>query len=210
MNAPGEDLAPAALAIARIEYPSLDAGEYLDAIERMGADAATRVRRTGASGQDAIKVPERVPLRRAAVHRKSPAIRRSAEQLPERSARSAHRHSHQPRGGVSRSCQTGGGRCVGRQLPRAFPAARLRRTRTLTVRRGLPDRRSVPRRGASVRNRLPRDAASARWRGSGLRSQPAGARDPARDRHSHARQSETAVRPHAIVSAGTVRARTCC
>jgi regulator of sirC expression with transglutaminase-like and TPR domain len=56
MNAPGEDLAPAALAIARVEYPSLDTGEYLDAIERMGDAAAGRVRRTGASGQDAIKV----------------------------------------------------------------------------------------------------------------------------------------------------------
>jgi regulator of sirC expression with transglutaminase-like and TPR domain len=56
MNAPGEELAPAALAIARIEYPSLDTGEYLDAIERMGADAAARVTRTGAHGQDAIKV----------------------------------------------------------------------------------------------------------------------------------------------------------
>jgi regulator of sirC expression with transglutaminase-like and TPR domain len=56
MNTPGEDLAPAALAIARVEYPSLDTGEYLDAIERMGDDAAARVERTGARGQDAIKV----------------------------------------------------------------------------------------------------------------------------------------------------------
>ncbi len=56
MQAPGEALAPAALAIARIEYPSLDAGLYLDAIERMGDDAARRVARTGARGQDAIHV----------------------------------------------------------------------------------------------------------------------------------------------------------
>jgi regulator of sirC expression with transglutaminase-like and TPR domain len=44
MNTPGEDLAPAALAIARIEYPSLDAGHYLSALDRMGNDAAARVR----------------------------------------------------------------------------------------------------------------------------------------------------------------------
>ncbi|MGH9374203.1 MAG: SirB1 family protein [Vicinamibacterales bacterium] len=56
MNAPGEDLAPAALAIARVEYPSLDAGGYLDALERMGDAAATRVTRAGARGQDAIQV----------------------------------------------------------------------------------------------------------------------------------------------------------
>jgi regulator of sirC expression with transglutaminase-like and TPR domain len=56
MNAPGEDLAPAALAIARVEYPSLDAHGYLDAIARMGDEAAARVAHHGARGQDAIKV----------------------------------------------------------------------------------------------------------------------------------------------------------
>ena len=56
MNAPGEDLAPAALAIARIEYPMLDASGYLRAIETMGEEAASRVSRAGARGQDAIRV----------------------------------------------------------------------------------------------------------------------------------------------------------
>jgi regulator of sirC expression with transglutaminase-like and TPR domain len=56
MNAPGEELAPAALAIARVEYPSLDVRGYLDALERMGEDAAGRVAREGARGQDAISV----------------------------------------------------------------------------------------------------------------------------------------------------------
>ena len=56
MNAPGEDLAPAALAIARIEYPSLDVSGYMQALERMGDEAAGRVARAGARGQDAIKV----------------------------------------------------------------------------------------------------------------------------------------------------------
>jgi regulator of sirC expression with transglutaminase-like and TPR domain len=56
INAAGDDLAPAALAIARIEYPSLDAGGYLDTIDRMGEAAARRVARSGVRGQDAIKV----------------------------------------------------------------------------------------------------------------------------------------------------------
>jgi len=56
MNAPGEDLAPAALAIARVEYPSLDAGSYLDAIDRMGETAAARVARAGARGREAVQV----------------------------------------------------------------------------------------------------------------------------------------------------------
>ena len=54
MNAPGEDLAPAALAIARVEYPTLDATGYMDALERLGNEASGRVRRAGARGQDAI------------------------------------------------------------------------------------------------------------------------------------------------------------
>ena len=36
MNAPGEDLAPAALAIAKVEYPSLEAEPYLALLDRMG------------------------------------------------------------------------------------------------------------------------------------------------------------------------------
>ena len=56
MNAPGEDLAPAALAIARVEYPTLDVEGYLDAIDRMGDVAAARVARSGARGHDAIRV----------------------------------------------------------------------------------------------------------------------------------------------------------
>ena len=56
VNAPGEELAPAALAIARIEYPSLDPHAYLDALGRMGDEAAGRVARAGVRGQDAIHV----------------------------------------------------------------------------------------------------------------------------------------------------------
>jgi regulator of sirC expression with transglutaminase-like and TPR domain len=56
INSPGDELAPAALAIAGIEYPSVDSRGYLDALERMGDEAAGRVARTGARGQDAIRV----------------------------------------------------------------------------------------------------------------------------------------------------------
>ena len=56
MNAPAEELAPAALAIARVEYPSLDVRGYLDALERMGDAAAGRVAREGVRGQDAVRV----------------------------------------------------------------------------------------------------------------------------------------------------------
>ena len=43
MNAPGDDLAPAALAIARVEYPSLDPRPYLATLDRMGEEAAARL-----------------------------------------------------------------------------------------------------------------------------------------------------------------------
>ncbi len=56
MNAAGEDLAPAALAIARIEYPSLDAAPYLSRLDRMGEQAASRLATAGLPGEDAIRI----------------------------------------------------------------------------------------------------------------------------------------------------------
>jgi regulator of sirC expression with transglutaminase-like and TPR domain len=53
MNAPGEELAPAALAIARVEYPSLDAALYLAQLERMGAQASERLGRPTFRNQEA-------------------------------------------------------------------------------------------------------------------------------------------------------------
>ena len=50
LNAPGEDLGAAALAIARVEYPSLEPGRYLDELRTMSEEAATRIK--GASGTD--------------------------------------------------------------------------------------------------------------------------------------------------------------
>jgi regulator of sirC expression with transglutaminase-like and TPR domain len=45
VNEPGEALAPAALAIARVEYPALDPQPYLQRLERMGEAAACRLQR---------------------------------------------------------------------------------------------------------------------------------------------------------------------
>ena len=45
LNEPGEALMPAALAIAGVEYPALDAGPYLLRLERMGEAAAGRLQR---------------------------------------------------------------------------------------------------------------------------------------------------------------------
>jgi regulator of sirC expression with transglutaminase-like and TPR domain len=55
MNAGGEDLAAAALAIARVEYPSLDAAPYLDGLARMGVEARERMARAGAGRLDAVR-----------------------------------------------------------------------------------------------------------------------------------------------------------
>jgi regulator of sirC expression with transglutaminase-like and TPR domain len=43
MDAAGDELAPAALAIARVEYPSLDSAPYLATLDRMGKEAAARI-----------------------------------------------------------------------------------------------------------------------------------------------------------------------
>jgi regulator of sirC expression with transglutaminase-like and TPR domain len=47
MNAPGHELAPAALAIARVEYPSLNPAPYVAALDRMGREAAARLQEIG-------------------------------------------------------------------------------------------------------------------------------------------------------------------
>lgn len=53
-KAPSPDLAPAALAIARIGYPQLDASRYLRALDRMGAAAADRLAALG-DGADLLR-----------------------------------------------------------------------------------------------------------------------------------------------------------
>jgi regulator of sirC expression with transglutaminase-like and TPR domain len=50
LNEPGESLAPAAFAIARVEYPSLDLAPYLQRLERMGEAAEGRLQRQAHAG----------------------------------------------------------------------------------------------------------------------------------------------------------------
>jgi len=45
INEPGQTLVPAALAIAGVEYPALDAGPYVQRLERMGEAAEGRMQR---------------------------------------------------------------------------------------------------------------------------------------------------------------------
>ena len=54
LNAPGADIAPAALAIARVEYPALDPEPYLDRIDAMGSNAVRRLGGLTAASSDAI------------------------------------------------------------------------------------------------------------------------------------------------------------
>jgi len=55
MNLSGEELAPAALAIARVEYPALETAPYLDMLDTLGERAARRIGRPAPSlTQDAI------------------------------------------------------------------------------------------------------------------------------------------------------------
>ena len=53
LNEPGQSLAPAALAIARVEYPSLDPAPYLLRLERMGEAAEGRLQRQANAGMAA-------------------------------------------------------------------------------------------------------------------------------------------------------------
>jgi len=51
INAPGTSLAPAALVIARIEFPRLDPQPYLDRLDALGTGAALAVQRSIAEGE---------------------------------------------------------------------------------------------------------------------------------------------------------------
>ena len=55
LNAPGAELGPAALTIARIEYPALDPQRYLDRLDDMGGRAARRLDGVTLSGSDTIQ-----------------------------------------------------------------------------------------------------------------------------------------------------------
>lgn len=54
IDEPGEALAPAAFAIAGVEYPALDSAPYLQRLERMGEAAAGRLQRHPGPGAHAL------------------------------------------------------------------------------------------------------------------------------------------------------------
>ena len=55
LNSPGGELAPAALAIGRIEYPALDPRPYIDALDEMGGKAAERLGGRPITSSDSIQ-----------------------------------------------------------------------------------------------------------------------------------------------------------
>jgi regulator of sirC expression with transglutaminase-like and TPR domain len=55
LNAPGADLAPAALALARVEYPTLDPAQWLGELDRLGDEAAQRIEPARGSIQDVVR-----------------------------------------------------------------------------------------------------------------------------------------------------------
>jgi regulator of sirC expression with transglutaminase-like and TPR domain len=63
LNAPGDALAPAALAIARVEYPGLDPAPYLQHVERLGEGAASRIGRCQSG-----RIEERIAVLNAYVY----------------------------------------------------------------------------------------------------------------------------------------------
>src|SRR3954466_13237129 len=52
IDAPGTTMAPAALTIARIEFPRLDPQPYLEQLDALGAGAALAVERSITAGND--------------------------------------------------------------------------------------------------------------------------------------------------------------
>ena len=90
--------------IARVEYPKLDAGPYLDQLDALGHEARRRVDSAVVVSDDVpaqvdpdryarVMALERLPVRGAAIRRQRAAVRGSAQQLPESGARPANRHS---------------------------------------------------------------------------------------------------------------------
>jgi regulator of sirC expression with transglutaminase-like and TPR domain len=55
MNAPGDDLAAAAFAVARVEYPGLDPAPYVALLDDMGATAASRLGRQREATDDTVR-----------------------------------------------------------------------------------------------------------------------------------------------------------
>ena len=142
-NAPGTALAPAALVIARVEYPRLDPEPYIARLDAMG-DAARRVieRHASSSGdmsaQCGVKALNEYLFEELRFHGQSRQVRGSAQQLPQRGARAADRHPADAldrlHGGGAARRAAGGRHQLPRPLPRALPAGAVRGTSWSSIR----------------------------------------------------------------------------
>ncbi len=56
LNSPGSDLAPAALTLARVEYPTLDPAHWLRELDQLGEQAATRLAPARGAIQDTVRL----------------------------------------------------------------------------------------------------------------------------------------------------------
>ena len=139
------DLARACLLIAQDAYPGLDVEGYLGEIERIAATVCAAALRRTPSPSRTRRGAQPVPVRRPRLRGQRRQLLRSAQQLPERGARAAHRHPDHAVGPVPR----------GRPAHRPG-AARACRSRAISwssssVKRGTAGARSVHRRRAAVR-----------------------------------------------------------
>ena len=129
INEPGEALAPAAFAIAGVEYPALDAGPYLQRLERMGEAAAGRLQRhqgTGAQVRIATLnayLYEELGFSGNRQHYDDP-----RNSFLNEVSRPADRYPDQPRGRLPRNRAARRPSPRRGQLPRSLPGARSRRT----------------------------------------------------------------------------------
>ena len=134
---PDPDLAVAALMIARLEYPKLDARPYIEELDMLGREAATRVSAARPDCETPPGVDPEAYARITALNDylfkeqrfvgNDDPVRGPAQQLPERSARSAHRHPDHAgarlHGGRAPRRHRGRGRQLAGALPGALPDA---------------------------------------------------------------------------------------
>ena len=185
---PDPDLAVAALMIARLEYPHLDARPYIEELDTMGREAAARVAAARPDGETPPGVDPEAFARIAALN---------DYLFQEQRFVGNTTHYEDPRNTFLNEVLD---RRTGIPITLALVYMEVARRAGITVegvnfpghflvrcpmRPGQyqrPDHRRVPRRGAALRRRLPAAAAAARRRGRGVgRRASAGARDQAAD-----------------------------
>ena len=207
MNAPGDELAPAAFAIARVEYPALDPAPYLALLDGWA------MRRRRACGSSAAPTDRRHPRRSTSIFYDELGFTGNREHYDD-PRNSFLNEVLDRRTGIPISlavvylevARRAGLRVAGVNFPGHF----LLRAPVTGPHAGTTLRDDALivdpfHRGALLSEAgLPRTAAPARRRRRRVRSRAARPGHAAADRRAHAREPETALRPHAIVSAGAL------